>query len=226
MAPCDGAPGARLAVRANGGYPSLGVAWFNLVQQTVEEGVSPDGECLEILGAQVAFRAESEGDEVIRRFGDGGMIAEMERVFFADGPNALGPSYAKLMRGPSGQSDLADVVSLLRAEPASKRGVVTLCGAGNGKVPCVNVIQFLVRGGSLNTTYFARGQDAYNKFYADALCLGKMARRVAAALNVPAKGVVGFIGSSHVYYNDQPAIADFLARARDLLESGEYKGDR
>jgi len=207
-------------------FGSLGETWMNLVQITVQNGISLNGEGLELLEVQVAFPAETEGDELIRQFGDGRIMAEMERVFFAEGANALGHSYANLMRGPDGRHDLQDITSLLRAEPASKRAVVTLCGRGGGKVPCINAIQFLVRAGALRTIYFARGQDAFKKFYADALCLAKMARRVAGELGLPADTVSGFIGSSHVYHEDRPAIDDFLACGNRFLRSGKLEGDR
>jgi thymidylate synthase len=102
--------------------------------------------------------------------------------------------------------------------------VVTLCGSGEQKVPCVNVIQFLVRDGALRTLYFARGQDAFKKFYADALCLAKMAGRVAEGLGLPADTVSGFIGSSHVYLEDRAAIDDFLARGSRFLRKGILEG--
>jgi len=207
-------------------FGSLGEAWINLVQMTVQNGMVVDQEGLELLGVQVAFPAGAEDDELIRQWGDRRMIAEMERVFFEHGTGAPGHRYADLMRGPGGRDDLEDVISLLRAEPASKRAVVTLCGPGGGKVPCINVIQFLVRAGGLRTVYFARGQDAFKKFYADGLCLAKMARRVAAGLGRPAGRVVGFISSSHVYHEDQPAIAAFLAQGERFLRNGKPPGGR
>lgn len=207
-------------------FGSLGETWIKLVQMTVQTGISVDGESIELLGVQVGFPTEVEGDEVIWQWGDSRMIAEMNDVFFTDGTNGLGHNYAKLMRGPDGRHDFEDVISLLRTEPASKRAVVTLCGAGGGKVPCVNIIQFLIRAGALQTIYFARGQDAFKKFYADALCLVKIARRVADELGLPAGTVSGFIGSSHVYREDQPAIDDFLARGNRFLLNRKPKGAR
>jgi thymidylate synthase len=205
-------------------FRSLGETWIHLVEMTVQNGTALTDEGLELLEAQVAFPAETQADELIRQFGDARMIAEMDRVFFGDKPNSLGHSYAKLMRGPGGQHDLEDVISLLRAEPASKRAVVTFCGLGDGKVPCINVVQFLVRDGAVRTIYFARGQDAFKKFYADALCIAKMARRVAEGLGLRSGSVSGFVGSSHIYHQDRPAIDDFLARGRRLLGNGELKG--
>ncbi len=205
-------------------FGSLGETWIHLVQMTVQTGTSLNGEGLELMEVQVTFPAGAEPDELVRQFGDSRMIAEMDKVFFGDAANALGHSYATLMRGPGGRHDLADVISLLQTEPASKRAVVTLCGNGDGKVPCVNVIQFLVRAGALRTLYFARGQDAFKKFYADALCLAKMARRLAEGLGLPVGAVSGFIGSSHIYHADRPAIDDFLARGHRFLLNGKAKG--
>ena len=202
----------------------LGETWLKLVRTTVKSGVPVAGEGLELLGVSVVFSAAVENDELIREFGDRRMIDEMDHVFFANGSGALGHSYAQLLRGPDGRSDFADIISLLRAEPASKRAVVTLCGTGGGKVPCVNVVQFLVREGSLRAIYFARGQDAFKKFYADALCLAKMTRLVAEGLGMPAGTVSGFIGSSHVYHEDRAAIDDFLVRADRFLLNGAPKG--
>jgi thymidylate synthase len=205
-------------------FASLGETWFHLVQLTAQTGTALNGEGLELTEVQVSFPAATEANGLIQQFGDPHMIAEMEKVFFADESNALGHSYSHLMRGPDGRNDLQDIISLLRAEPASKRAVLTLCGPGNGKVPCVNVVQFLIRGGGLRTIYFARGQDAFKKFYADAHCLAKMARRVAEGLGIPAGPVSGFIGSSHVYHEDRRAIDDFLARGSQFLSSGALKG--
>ena len=182
-------------------------------------------EGLELLGAGLTFPAARGGDPLLERFGDAEMISEMRKVFFDDGANSLGHSYADLMRGPGGRSDLEDVIVLLRDEPWSKRAVVMLCGPPNGKVPCINVVQFLLRE-DLQTIYFARGQDAFRKFYADALCVGEMARRVAAGLSVAPGTITGFIGSSHIYHRDRPAIDRLLEQAGRYAPRADRKSAR
>ena len=198
-------------------FGSLGETWINLVRLTIEAGAPLDGEGYERLGVQVCFPASPAEDPIVERFGDASMVASMKQVFFTDTPNALGHSYAKLMRGPGGRGDLRDVVDLLRGNPWTKRATVTFCGEPNGKVPCINVVQFLVREGQVRTIYFSRGQDAYRKFYADALCLAAMGRRVAEGLDLAAGTVEGFIASSHVYYKDLPAAEQFLAESQGSL---------
>ena len=205
-------------------FGSIGRAWIHLVGQTVLNGKPLNTEGLELTEVRITFPAHHQDDELIHNFGDAHMMAEMQKVFFADQSNSLGHSYAKLMRGPFGKHDFQDVISLLRTERDSKRAVVTFCGEGNGKVPCINVVQFLIRGGVIRTIYFARGQDAYRKFYADALCIAMMARRVAEGLGLAPGTVSGFIGSSHIYHKDRPAIDDFLERGSKVAVNGQLKG--
>ena len=205
-------------------FDTLGEAWINLVQVTLQAGLNADSDYYELLGVRISFPAADKTDAVLTQFCDSRVAADMEKVFFSDAPNSFGHSYASLMSGPAGRRDLQDVVDLLRARPSSKRAVVTLCGSGNGKVPCVNVVQFLRRKGLLQTIYFARGQDAYRKFYADGLCVAKMARRVASALDLPVGTVEGFIGSSHVYQRDREAIDRFLLQGRSFLRNRAGNG--
>ena len=205
-------------------FGSLGETWINLVRLTTEAGIPLDGEGYECLGVGVSFPATIERDRVIDRFGDPEMVAEMNRVFFAEAPNKLGHSYASLMRGPGGRGDLQDVIALLRANRWTKRAAVTFCGAADGKVPCINIVQFLVRDQAVQAMYFSRGQDAYRKFYADALCLAEMTQTVARGLELPAGRVTGFIASSHVYNRDLPAIREMLAQGRAFLRHPEPTG--
>jgi hypothetical protein len=191
-------------------FASLGRAWINVVSQTLHAGTTMGDEGFERLGGEISFPAETSNDEILNRFADPHMMANMQKVFFAEGPNPLGHSYASLIRGPVGRNDLEDVVNLLREEVWSKRAVVTLCGDGSGKVPCINVIQFLVRDGAVQTFYFARGQDVFRKFYADGLCVASMAQKVARGLQLPAGRVTGFIGSCHIYHCDLPDIRRML----------------
>jgi thymidylate synthase len=205
-------------------FPSLGQTWINLVYQTLQAGVPMSNEGRELLGVTVGFPAAGGAEPLLEQFGDPEMIAEMKKVFFADGPNALGHSYASLSRGPGGRSDLQDVISMLRADPWTKRAALSLCGPPGGLVPCVNSIQFLVRNDEVRTFYFARGQDAFQKFYADGLCLGLMGQKVAGGVGLRPGNVTGFIASSHVYDRDLPAIGRMLARAQEALGNGARRG--
>lgn len=181
-------------------------------------------EGLELLAKTVMFEPGAEPDELLERFSDHRMTAEMQKVFFSEEPNSLGHSYAKLICGPGGRHDLQDVVELLRLEPMTKRAVASFSVHPGGKVPCITAVQFLVRQQAVQLVYFARGQDVFNKFYADALCLAIMGKRVAGALQLSLGPVRGLIGSSHIYHRDLPAIRQVLAAARQFLAGKSMEG--
>ena len=170
-------------------------------------------EGLEALGANVSFHLTSRLDTILERFGDRAMIAEMQKVFFSNEPNSLGHSYAKLICGPGGRHDLQDVISMLQKEPATKKALVSFLAQPGGKVPCISAVQFLVRNGAVQVMYFARGQDVFRKFYADGLCLIRMAETVAQALGLPTGAAQGFIGSAHIYHHDMSSIKEVLTAA-------------
>ncbi len=203
---------------------SLGRTWLKLVEQILREGTPMGEEGLELLGARVAFRASTGPDVILDRFADERMVGEMNKVFFSDSPNSLGHSYAKLICGPDGRHDLQDIIALLAKEPLTKRALVSFSSRPGGKVPCVSAVQFLIREGGLQLMYFARGQDAFRKFYADGLCLNTMAEKVATALHIAPGTVNGFIGSGHIYHSDMPAIQDTLASAQGLMAKEAEEG--
>jgi thymidylate synthase len=194
-------------------HPSLGETWLALCREVCQSGSTIGQETRELLTVCAAFdTADFRLDPLLTRFASSHHVEEMRKVFFSSEPNHFGHSYAAMLSGPLGRNDLSDVAELLALDPESKRAVVSLTGSGNGKVPCVNVIHFLQREAKLLVVYFARGQDVFRKFYADALCIFEMAQRVACQLGIPVAQVVGIIGSAHVYLRDLPEIERVLAQ--------------
>jgi thymidylate synthase len=80
----------------------------------------------------------------------------------------------------------------------------------------VNAIHFLRRNEGLQTLYFARGQDIFRKFYADAVCIYEMAQRVASALGIPLLTVSGLTSSAHIYLADLSEIEELLDEVQAL----------
>ena len=189
---------------------SLGDVWIALLQSIFRWGEDVAEETLELVGVHVSFCEACNDDPILIRYADAEHIEQMHKVFFSFESNLFGHSYHKLCKGPAGKNDLSDVIELLNREPTSKRALISLTGEGNGKVPCINAIHFLLRNEGLEVIYFSRGQDIYRKFYADSLCIFEMAKRVANGLNRPIARVTGFISSAHIYKDNLREIADIL----------------
>jgi len=195
-------------------HETLGQAWLSLLSKVVRDGDRIDDEIIELRDVYVAFSTASESDPLLLRHANLDHIAEMRKVFFTHEHNRFGHSYAEYMRGPQCRQDLSDVVELLRSQPSSKRALLTLVGDG-AKVPCISAVHFLIRDDRIEATYFSRGQDLFNKFYADAICIQHMLARVSEDLGVACGGAAGFISSAHVYIRDLPAISDVLDWSED-----------
>ncbi|MDQ2105118.1 thymidylate synthase [Azospirillum isscasi] len=191
-------------------FDSIGRAWLSLLRHVVDTGVRQNDEIIEVTHLQFEISDTESHDKILRRRAHQGHIEDMISVFFNDEPNRFGHSYRKLVHGPAGRDDLEDVIALLRAEPATKRAAIVLAGDGS-KVPCLLAVHFMIRGGKLETSYFARGQDILMKFYADSYAVRTMSKRIADAIDVPVGRQVGSIVSAHVYLKDLEEAERLLA---------------
>ena len=209
-------------------YRSLGETWLAVLREVYHSGQTVGDDTRELLHVCASFaQGDYDSDPLLVRFASRENVDQMRKVFFSTESNGFGHSYRDRMRGPGGRCDLSDVIELLQREPLSKRAAIVLAGAGDGRVPCISAVHFLLRAPGLVTTYFARGQDVFRKFYADGVCIFEMARRVADAIGVPVERVTGVISSAHVYLADLAAAGDVLAGAdampRALTGSGAAK---
>lgn len=99
---------------------------------------------------------------------------------------------------------------MLQKQPATKKALLALVDPSGKKVPCLNAVHFLLRNGKLELSYFARGQDVYLKFCADAVCVHDLGCRVARALGTELRSVTGTISSAHIYRRDLERVAAIL----------------
>lgn len=193
---------------------TLTVAWMELLRQVMEQGRDVDDEIREEMAVTTRFVVGREDLSLLARYGLDGTVPEMRKVFFSSEPNRFSHSYRSFWRGPYGKDDLSDVIELLREQPSTKRALLAFVDPAGKRVPCLNLIHFLVRGGCLEVVYFARGQDIYLKFCADALCVTDFGAKVADAIRLPLRSCVGAISSAHVYRKDFAQVEAILRGER------------
>ena len=193
-------------------YRVLDEIWIALIRLVLEKGQEVDSELLEVNDVLIRFQQVDKNGLILLNDRRRTLVYEMQKVFFSNEPNVFGHNYHERTVGPYGRNDLGDIVQVLAEKPFSKRATLTIFGDSNGHVPCVNIVQFLVREFQLHVTYFARGQDVYNKVYADAMCIYEMAQRVASKLDVSIGSISGLIQSAHLYLSDLPTATDTLQK--------------
>jgi thymidylate synthase len=191
---------------------NIGLAWFDAMRTVLDNGLPKDDELIELLNYQGNWKPTPELDPLIEAFANIKYIEEMEKVFFSRHENMFNHSYYDRVVGPYGNSGTKDIVKLLRDKTSTKKALLTFVPEGNGKVPCINIIHFLILQNRLHVHYFARGQDIFNKFYADAYCIQKYGELVAKELSIPIEACVGTISSAHIYLEDVERVRSILTK--------------
>lgn len=183
-------------------YATIGEAWMNALEDVYNSKDFVE-DYKEVLNFQTSFLHNVELDSIIA--GDDFVLAnteEMRKVFFTTEENIFGHSYYSTGKGPFGNSGMTDIIELLKENTTSKRAALSYPPYAHGKVPCINLIHFMIRDEQLVVHYYSRGQDMYRKFPCDAICIAEMAEEVSAALAVPIHSITATISSAHVYEQD------------------------
>jgi thymidylate synthase len=188
----------------------LSEAWKILLQIVMDRGDDSDAEIKEIRNVTTSFTVGPSDFSKLVEYDLNETLSEMRKVFFTTEPNRFGHSYKSCWRGPCGKDDLSDVIGLLKDQPGTKRALLAFVDITGRKVPCVNAIHFLIRQGRLEISYFARGQDIYLKFCADAICVHDFGTIVSKALGINIGTIHGTISSAHIYRKDLEKIESIL----------------
>lgn len=196
---------------------TAGEAWCKQMSLVMEQGVEvPDGDQVlrEVLNVLCLVDSPAEVDPVVQQFGDPAMIDMMRRNFLQTEPlEQFGYSYGQRMQDFDGVDQLERVVTTLQKNPHCKSATVALTWPGHDDRhhPCINVLDFKLRGGRLQLASFFRSQDVGTKLYADAIALGELLQRVAGRVGCPAGGLVVLCASSHIYRDNEARVRQILA---------------
>ena len=184
--------------------------WKNLLRLVMERGDDADEEIREARNVTASFTVGPSDCSDLAKYDLHETLIDMRKVFFSSEPNRFGHSYRSCWRGPSGKNDLTDVIDLLREQPSTKRALLAFVDPTGRRVPCINSIHFLIRHGRLDLSYFARGQDVYLKFCADAICVCDFGAMVSEALGYRLGTITGIISSAHIYRKDFARVESIL----------------
>jgi thymidylate synthase len=216
-------------------------AWWGATEQVMDAGAelaSRDGDCREIVGAQLVVDPEralllnhhrkaqpcyAAGELVWYLSGtrDGAQIRHYapsyERFLWPDGT-------AHGAYGPRIGVSLSVAIDLLRARPQSRQAVVSIWEAddlevahagGCPDVPCTLALQFLVRGGDVTAVGTMRSNDLWLGTPYDVFCFSSLQLLVAHALGLGLGPYVHQAGSLHLYHRHHD-------KARRVLDKGWF----
>lgn len=196
-----------------------GEAWFQQMSLVLGQGVpiQDDGvELIELTNLLCIVQRPWVVDPLVVRFGDKSMLEFMRGNFHDTEPiPGWGYSYGQRIFDYDGFDQLERVVGLLREKPEAKSATITLGrpGGDSGHQPCINVLDFKLRGGLLQIGCFFRSQDVGKKLFADVISLGEIGQMVAARVGCRPGPLVQVSCSSHIYGEDVERVKQLLASA-------------
>lgn len=142
----------------------------------------------------------------------------------SDDGKTIGGAYGPRLFGLGSKNQVANILSLLRANPSSRRAVIQLFDASDlvrrsgrypKEVPCTCTLQFLVRIGRLHMFTSMRSNDAYKGLPHDVFCFTMLQEIIARTLGLELGTYSHAVGSLHLYEND-------IANAQRYLKEGWY----
>lgn len=192
---------------------SVGDAWVAMTRLCLANGqrvLDEDVPIRELEGVTFSITEPKTDDPIIERYGDKSMIKSMKNNFIESEPQ-FGYAFGYGERIWQGDpSPLDTVIALLSRKPESKSATLPLLLSGDrasSHLPCIALLDFKIRRGTLNLHYFSRSQDLYKKSYADNIALLNILEHMAQTLAVSPGRVSGYIASGHIYEADYASMA-------------------
>lgn len=197
---------------------SPGVAWKKAVRKVAKSGrkiMDGDKRLRELVNVFLTVKNPCGTDEILKSFADPKMISWMRGNFLSLEPVLnWGYSYGQRFTDFDGINQIELVIEKLTNNPESKSATITLADPAGDvhHTPCIVSIDFKIRSDQLLTTAFFRSQDVGKKIYADIICIGEIAKRIAETIGTKMGELNILIVSLHFYEEDMDKINKLLLR--------------
>ena len=211
---------------------SLGAAWLRIAKLIVDEGAPSEYDALPIKELErvvLDVGSPDPADPVIAEYADPERLQWM-RSNFTDCARVaeLGDARSYASRffdyAGVGHDQLEWVTNRLRKDPLSRSATITTLEPLNDTayIPCVSMLDFWIRDGSLELVVYAHSIDFGAKGYGNLLQLAELQCIVASRLERAPGPLVFVVKSAHIYDRDLAYMEDVLSRAPSGEEQGQH----
>ena len=204
---------------------TLGEAWVGIAAAILDDGVPGDWEGLpivEIFRVVLAIASPSVDDAIISKYGDPERLAWMHanftdraRVEELSGSD----SYATRLYdyAHTGRDQVGWVIDRIAANPSTRDATITTFQpmTDTSYVPCVSLLDFWLREGTLELDVYAHSIDFGTKGYANLVELAALQARVAHELAVPVGTITMTVKSAHIYETEVAMMRGVVAQCAE-----------
>jgi thymidylate synthase len=202
---------------------SIGEAWIKAAEHIFDSGqpiTDDDQKLREFLHFVLIIKNPAEGDKIVDKYGRKDMIGWMASNYLEQEPVAElnhKISYGKRIFNYNGKDQVESIIEKLSRKPEAKSATISLMKPDKDEkyVPCICLLDFLIRDGKLTLIIMARSIDFGKKIYADLIALHKLQKRVAQGIGVPTGDLVLYCVSAHIYEENYDNIKKILEEIKD-----------
>ncbi|HEX4442483.1 MAG TPA: thymidylate synthase [Galbitalea sp.] len=205
---------------------TIGEAWLEIARRILSQGAASRYDNLRVLEVPrvtITVAEPRTSDPIVREFGDSERLAWMHANFTDHSlVRELGDarSYASRLfdYAGTGRDQIDWVISRLRTDPTSRSATITTFEPliDTTYIPCVSMLDFWLRDGSLEQVVYAHSIDFGSKGYGNLVELAWLQEHIASELGVPVGRLDFVIKSAHVYDSELSYMRSVLARVDQL----------
>ena len=202
---------------------TLGAAWLEVARRILDRGAEASwggAPTRELAHLTLTVSEPDPEDATIAALGDPDWLAWMHANFFDFAAvRELGgaDSYATRLFDyeHSGRDQLAWVVERLRADPECRDATITTFQPHTDTtyIPCVSLLDFWLRDGSVELVVYAHGLDFGKKAYGNLVELAALQSHVARKLRSSSGRIVLHVKTAHVYEPELELMRSLLTPA-------------
>jgi thymidylate synthase len=202
---------------------SLGEAWIGVSRAILDSGLDATwggAPTRELALLTVVAEHPDSCDPLIAELGDPEWLDWMHRNFFVAGEvPELGRAKSYAVRlfdyGGAGRDQIAWVIDRLRADPECRDAAITTLQplTDTTYVPCVSLLDFWLRDGSVELIVYAHSLDFGKKAYGNLVELARLQEHVAGELDADVGRLVIHVKTAHIYEPEWTAMGEITAAA-------------
>ncbi len=185
---------------------TVGDAWIKYLRRVIKCGKyyhDEDDKILELNDIVLSIEDDIENDPILEKYADMHLKElYLQKMQSTEIVKELNASYGKRIYEQLGVNQYQWCYQRLKDKSESKAATMSLLLPDDPgpRIPCLNIIDFKLRNGILDTKTFFRSQNAMNA-YGNLCALFWLSDNMARDLNVKRGQLTCFISNGHIYEN-------------------------
>ena len=194
---------------------TIGEVWLEATKYILKNGKKinyRETELLEVLNLQLIINEPNANDEIVEKYGDKDVLEYMRKNFETDENVGFGYTYKQRFFDYQGFNQIENSLANLEKRENSMDAIFSTLIPKEDvtHVPCLAMLQYIVRDETLIIIATFKSQDIGKKSYADYIEITKLFEPIKEKLGLQKMKIIANITSAHIYKDDIEKIKNII----------------